>query len=241
MNLLNGFVSEISSGLDSIAMQEKLLRDNGREGHGMSRSEMKQSIKELAEMLTRQRERLAAYENSSNGAKIEGLQSIITHLNNQLEEKQKLITKLYAEINNSKASIATLRSHISSLNENVAKLDRENKAQQEALVVQNEMINEGYLKIADKKTLKQLGIISGGGLLNKIKLNPSALTQSNFTRVNITKFTEVTIKSKKPRILTTMPSASYKIINNGDGTSILKITDPTSFWGASNYLVVCTD
>lgn len=62
-----------------------------------------------------------------------------------------------------------------------------------------------------------------------------------FVRVDIRQLRELTLNSKKPKILTTMPQSSYSIVRNSDGISLLTINDPTLFWSSSNYLVISLD
>ena len=234
---LNEFVSIVSNGLDSIAMQEKLLNNNGPEGTILSREQIKDNLTELAAMLARQRERMSALEDSlklkGNGS--EGLHNIISHLNDQLIAKEKVINQLRAEVNNKNSDIARLQSRISTLSENVEVLDKKTKVQQEALVTQSDMMNECYMKIGTKKQLKQAGILDGK------RLNSSALTPDKFVRVDIRQLRELPINAKKPKVLTTMPGNSYYINRNEDGTSTLVINDPTAFWSVYNYLVIETD
>lgn len=252
---MNSFINTISNGLDSIAQQEDFFRVQGGEGIGVSQEQMKQNLKALSELLARQRSRISMLEDSlkTNGANTEGLQNIIAFLNVQLDAKEKAINKLRSEINSKNMDIAQLQSRIvainenaaknekqnqmkiASLNENVEKLERKTQVQQQALVTQSNMINECYMKIATKKQLKQAGILDGK------KLNAGGLSPNNFVRVDIRQFKEITINSKKPRILTAMPQSSYTLVRNSDGTSQLSITNPTVFWSTSNYLVISLD
>lgn len=252
---MNSFINTISDGLDSIAQQEDIFRVQGGEGIGVSQEQMKQNLKALSELLARQRSRISMLEDSLKvkGANTEGLQNIIAFLNVQLESKEKAINQLRSEVNTKNMDIAQLQSRIvainetaaknekqnqmkiASLNENVEKLEKKAQVQQQALVTQSDMINECYMKIATKKQLKQAGILDGK------KLNAGALSPSNFVRVDIRQFREITISSKKPKILTTMPQNSYTLVKNSDGTSQLTITNPTLFWSASNYLVISLD
>jgi uncharacterized protein YukE len=231
---LNAFVDIVSNGLDSIAMQEGFIRVQNPEGPVMTREQMKKSLAELADMLARQRSRIAQLEDSLKfkGTGAEGLHKIVEYLNEQLEAKEKVIAQLRSEVNNKNTDIARLQSRITTLNENVEKLDKKNQIQQQALVTQSNMINECYMKIGTKKQLKQAGIIDGR------KLNAGGLTPDKFVRVDIRQLRELPLKSKKPKILTTMPQSSYSIVKNSDGTSLLTINDPTLFWSSSNYLVI---
>lgn len=234
---LNAFVGAVSNGLDSIAMQEGFIRTRNPEGPAMTREQMKKSLAELADLLARQRSRIAQLEDSlkirSTGT--EGLHKIVGFLNQQLETKEKVINQLRAELNNKNTNIAKLQSKISTLNENIEKLDKKSQVQQQALVAQSDMMNECYMKIGTKKQLKQAGIMVGK------KLNAGGLIPDNFVRVDIRQLRELILKSKKPKILTTMPQSSYCIVRNSDGTSLLTITDPSLFWSSSNYLVISLD
>lgn len=242
---LNFFIDELATSLDSIAMQEGAITLGSKEGTTMSRAEMKQSLNDLSDLLTRQRQHIASLQDSLKaksalGSNAAGLKSIIENLQQQLEEKEQIIAQLQAELNSSKANVAQLQSRVSALHNDVSQLTQKNEMQKEALQIQTEIINEGYVKIASKKDLKKLGVLNGG-FLKKKKLNATGLNPDNFTKVNITTFTEITIQSSKPKILTSMPTSSYTLRKNADGTSTLTILDPTSFWRASNYLVISTD
>lgn len=234
---LNAFVSAVSNGLDSIAMQEGLIRIQNPESPGMTREQMKKSLAELSDMLARQRIRIAQLEDSLKvkGTGAEGLHKIVEYLNEQLEAKEKVINQLRTEVNNKNTNIARLESRITTLNENVERLDKKSQIQQQALVTQSDMMNECYMKIGTKKQLKQAGI------MDRKKLNAGGLTPDKFVRVDIRQLRELPLKSKKPKILTTMPQSSYSIVRNSDGTSLLTIDDPTLFWSSSNYLVILLD
>lgn len=245
---MNEFLAVISNGIDSISIKEGFIRNTGREGTGMSREQMRQSLQELAEMLTRQRQRIEMLEDSLKlkGVGGENLHNIVAYLNEQLLSKEAVINQLRSEINNKNTDIANLQSlrsseqatyqaQISSLNRHIDDLGKKNEAQKQVLAAQSDMMNECYMKIGTKKQLKQSGILDGR------KLNPGGLTPDKFVRVDIREFRELKINSKKPRILTTMPHNSFSIVRNSDGSSTLTITNPSSFWSSSNYLVIVTD
>lgn len=258
LNNLNAFVGAVSNGLDSIAMMEGYISGHGPEGTGMTREQMKQGLADLADLLARQKSRIAMLEDSLKikGSGAEGLHNIVAHLNQQLESKEKMISQLRSEVNGKNADIAHLQTRISTLNEHASRMERKNadmqtkittlnedverldkktQVQQQALVTQSNMMNECYFKIGTKKQLKQAGILDGK------KLNASNLTPGRCVKVDIRQFRELTLNSKKPKILTTMPHSAYTIVSNGDGTSKLTITNPTAFWSASNYLVILLD
>ena len=134
--------------------------------------------------------------------------------------------------------IKTLKGHVEKLNTQVAELQEETKQQEEALVTQSNMMNEAYVCIGSKKELKEAGLLSGGTLFKKSKLDLSQVNASAFQKIDIRHSKTFKIPGKKVSILTQMPAGSYTITDNGDGTSTLTITDVTRFWSVSNYLVV---
>ena len=130
-----------------------------------------------------------------------------------------------------KTTVASLESDVNTLNESVNDLQQQTKEQQDILIIQNDMMNEAFMLMGNKKELTSLGAITGG----KASSNPDL---NNFIRVDIRYFTELEIPSSKPKIITTMPASAYTITNNGNGTSILKILNPTEFWRISKILII---
>lgn len=232
---LSTFMQVVSEGLDSIAIQEGFIRDGGPEGTGMTPSQMKKSLEELADMLARQRERIAALEDSlslgTNGS--QELHNIVSYLNEQLTAKENTINQLREEISSKNYSLAQMQKKVSILYESVDSLKDVSNKKDTILVLQSDMMNTCYIQIGTKKDLKQAGFLNGS------KLNPNALTPDNCLKVDITTFEEVQLQSKKPKILTSLPPRnSYRIVTNTDGTSTLYIDDATLFWSISNYLVI---
>lgn len=230
------FLDIINESLDSIAEQEHFIlsSDKGVEGRRRSKAEQKQRLKEFADFLARQRERIALLEDSltNKGKDFEKLSHLIGYLNKQLDDKNRMIASLQKELE-------TGKKQISSLNEKVEELTSTNEALQEAVVVQTEIINEGFFLVGSKKDLKAAGLLTGSGLFSKKKLDVSNFANAGFTKVDISKFTELTINSTTIKLLTSMPENSYHIVQEGNQCRLI-ITDPTSFWSVSNYLVIQT-
>ena len=191
-------------------------------------------------ILKRQRDRLAALEEKLKGsnANNEKLMKTISALKKQIEEKDQAIVELTEELEKRNFDIKTLKGHVEKLNTQVAELKEETKSQEEALVAQSDMMNEAYVIIGTKKELKAAGLLSGGSLFKKSRLDLSQVNASSFNKIDIRKSKSFSIPAKKATVLTQMPSGSYTITDNGDGTSTLTITDASRFWSVSNYLVV---
>jgi DNA repair exonuclease SbcCD ATPase subunit len=235
------FINVLADGLDSIAKQEDILfnSNKGREGFVVDREQLKKNLDAFENILNQQNEKIAQLADSlkARGENLNKLQVLVDYLNSQLDEKNRIISSLRADLENNKVNIANLQKKVRSLSESNTELASKVETQSTTLAAQTEIINECYVKIGNKKTLSALGIITGG-LLKKTKINPNAINQSQFTKVDIRYFTKVPLQSSKPVILTQMPSSSYKIEKTGKNSSILYIVDPTAFWSLSNYLVI---
>ncbi len=79
------------------------------------------------------------------------------------------------------------------------------------------MLNDAYVLICDKKTLQEIGILTKGNLLKKSKFNPDNVNLGYCETVDISKERNIHLNSKKPKILSPVPSGSYKIVENQDG------------------------
>lgn len=240
---MNGILTTIAQGLDSIAVQENILYSNkGRDGVLLDRKQIAANLKSMADILARQRSKIKMLQDSlasrKNTKGIEQLQHVIEFLNQQLAEKDNVIQSLRTELNNSKKDITQLRASLSEMKTRADRAEQRSKVLTTALTTQDEVLNECYVKIGTKKQLTASGILKGGFLKRK-KVNYGEVDKSKFSAVDIRKFREVKLKSDNPKILTPQPSArSYHFEDNGDGSCVLVITNPTLFWSVSNFLII---
>lgn len=155
----------------------------------------------------------------------------------QLKEKDTQIANLQAELNKKNVDISNLRTRVGNLTTSNQMLEEKAEAQTTALQAQSEMLNTAYVQIGTSKELAAKGLLSGG-FLKKKKVDSDKLKEENFSKVDIRYFNDVKLNSKKPKVMTQMPSSSYTITKNSDGTCTLHISDPSTFWSVSNFLVI---
>lgn len=244
--ILDEYVQTIASTLDSIKINEKILTvrvdDNGK---ALKKSEIKDNLLMLADVLERQRERIEELERQ---LLLEGVDStsyyrtILLHLYDQLEEKNDQIQRMQQELDTKTTEVKQLNKQVTTLKNDVESISDQTKQQAaiieqqtEILEVQNAILNNGYIRIGTKTDLLKAGIIRES--LFSVRLNTEALNQSNFDEIDIRYVTEITLLSARPKLLTTHPATSYTLKNQGDCTEFI-ILDPTSFWSISNYLVI---
>lgn len=241
MNNIGNMLNVINTSLDSIAWGENLMFTNINEEKNLSRNDALQNIDNLAQLIKNQKIRIAELERQiSENERGDGLdqemQQIISNYKAQIAEKEREIANLRQQLEQKDFDIAQLQSQVGAQANTIAELDRRNALQTEALKRQDAMLNHCYLRIGDKKSLEQGGIVKKGKLVaNK------ALDRSKFSKVDIRTFTEIEFDAKHPRILTTMPESSYVLTTNGKDHYVLHITNPTEFWSISNFLVIQTN
>lgn len=240
---LNGALSTIAIGLDSIAVQENILfNGSGRDGVRLDKHEIAARLNGMADILARQRAKIQALQDSLANRKtsqsVEHLQRVVEFLNQQLAEKDQVIKSLRADLNNSKKDITQLRASLSDMKNRAVKAENKTHVLTTALSKQDDVINECYVRIGTKKQLSAAGLLKGG-FLQKKKVNYEDVDKSKFNAVDIRKFREITLKSNNPKILTPQPSnRSFHFEESGDGSCTLVITNPTLFWGVSNFLII---
>ena len=240
LEALTSTMNIISASLDSIAQQERLIYFS-QEGTPLSKRQVLENLHFFEGLLERQRKQINVLQDSLRQAgtpMIEKLNKVIAFLDRQLAEKDKTIQKLTQDLSQKNRSISRLQSHVNALQGDISNLEQKNQAQLKALDIQNEMLNECYVRIGTRKELQQANLLTGGILRKKI--NYSNLNKEQFTKVDIRQFKEITINSQRPKILTAMPKGSYRLESVGGGT-ILHIIDPAEFWSVSNYLIIQTN
>lgn len=234
----------VAEGIDSIHRQENIIYTGIDEvtGKKLSRKEIRKCIKELQELLKRQRERITLLEDSlyqQNDKRVVGLRSVIASLNEQLQEKERTIKELEAKVRTQTVDIQNLSASVERLAQDKQEMTEHIQVQEEALTKQDEIINEGYYIIGTRKELKSAGLITTTMLgLGKSMVNLEQADLSKMKKIDIRNFSnEIVISGKKAKILSHMPENSYAIVS-GDTESKLYIKDAALFWSMSKILVI---
>lgn len=239
-NRLNDYLSVISDGLDSISAQEQGLLVRTPESPLPSREEMKNGLKTLKNTLQEQRDRIAKLESdlSKGRGDVKKLQGIIAYLKEQIEAKDAQISDLLEQLDKSNMTVAQLTTRVGNLTQQNVLQEVKITEQEDVIQVQDQMLNEGYIKIGSKSELKNAGLLSGG-FLKKKKLDVSQIDASMFQKVDIRQVTEIPIPSKSVKVLSAMPADSYRLDEDGKSTTLV-ITNPGRFWSVSNFLIIQT-
>ena len=238
---LTSSLIEVSASIDSIAAGEGMLRD-ANEGPVLTKQQMLDNLAAFKATLEENKSRLADLERRLAGREDElaKLGKLVKYLNGELEAKQQRIAQLEEELQNANADIDRMRGEMNNLNTAIGSLQDENEQQRRAIESQDASLNEGYYVMGTSRELKNKGLTSDGNLFKKKKVEFDNIDKSLFVKIDIRNTTQISIPSKKAKVLTNAPSDSYTITNNGSN-SVLQITNVARFWSLSRYLIIQID
>lgn len=234
---LQDIIGGVTSSLDSIDTQEGLLFVKNEDGTRATKKQIMARIKSYKELLERQRQQLAEMEQQQKSDKkgIRELNVIIGRLRQEIYDKEQKIAELERDLNTSRKNIEELQTIVVQTKQIASTTAEERDALQEIATAQDEIINQGFFMVGTKRELKDLGVVKG---VFRTKTDYANLDQSKFTKIDIREFTEISVNGKSAKLVTEKPANSYVLVENGDGTCTLKITDPTAFWQSSQFLII---
>lgn len=240
---MSGYFDSVASCLDSIAVHEHLLLPvvDPETNRAYSRSEVRERLELLAELISRQRERIRqltdSLANTGGAPGGSGISNTVLYLTQQLEEKESKLAQLMAELKDRNRNIRELTRQVGSLSEELRQATEQNAALAEAVTTQSDMMNEAYVLIGTKKQLQQAGALTKGNLFKKGTFNAAGIDKSKCRSVDIRQLGQVPLGARNPKLLSTAPACSYHWQDTGDGKTLV-IDDVTAFWSLSNILVI---
>ena len=238
-NELNDIMStfnDIQEGFREINEAEGRVNIARNNGETNAKADIMENISFIKRTMQLNKERIAKLreqlkESSFNTSK---LQATIESLNNELESKTARIEELQAELDSKNAHIAHQDKQISELNTNVNSLTADNAAKARAVEQQDKQLNTAWYVFGTKKELREQHILEG---TNKV-LKGNNFNKDYFTKIDIRVDKVIKLYSKSAKLLTNHPAGSYSLDKDARGMYTLRITNPTTFWSVSKYLVV---
>ena len=164
--------------------------------------------------------------------KSEQLKKLVENLTQQMEEKDRQLQVLRAELDKKDIHIAELDEQVADLNSSVADLTEETNQKSQTINPQDKQLNTAWFVFGTKKELKEQKILSDGEVLR------SNFNKEYFTKIDIRVDKEIKLYSKSAKILTSHPSGAYTLQRDANKQYVLRITDPQTFWSTSKYLVI---
>lgn len=238
-NELNDIMStfnDIQEGFREINEAEGRVNIARNNGETNAKADIMENISFIKRTMQLNKERIAKLreqlkESSFNTSK---LQATIESLNKELESKTARIEELQAELDSKNAHIAHQDKQISELNTNVNSLTADNAAKVRAVEQQDKQLNTAWYVFGTKKELREQHILEG---TNKV-LKGNNFNKDYFTKIDIRVDKVIKLYSKSAKLLTNHPAGSYSLDKDARGMYTLRITNPTTFWSVSKYLVV---
>ncbi len=232
-------INEIQGTLDTIKQKENIINlttDRGGELKLSAKEQIKNDIQTIYSLMQKNKETLSALTRKLKNANMK-----VDELNKMVERLQKDIAAKASEIEDLRTRLAKLNSAFEMANLKIDTLSRTVKtqgsqisSQNQTIAAQDEALNTAYYVIGTNKELKKSGIIKSGEIL-------ADFNKDLFTKIDIRKVTEISILSKKAKILSNHPSSSYKFSGDKKIIQALQINDYKAFWGNSRYLVIVVD
>lgn len=243
VDFLNGY-NEIRANLDSIKKMEKMVAIQSKTGKELGVDQkimILEDIQLINELLQKNKEQIALLQErlkSSNTkiGKLEGVELMLTDLQNQNQEKDAEIFKLNAEIQNSNMNISQLA-------EKIIAIETENEQKAQTIKAQTNEMNQAFYTLGSTKELKEEGILlkTGGFLgIGRTPIIEKDFNQQNFTPVDIRDLNYVPLMIKKANLLSVHSAASFHISGEKNADTLF-IDNKSEFWKVTNYLVILAD
>lgn len=240
LNDIMSTFNDIQQGLNEItAAQGRVTVEKSNAENPANRRAILEDLKFIQNKLAQNKTEIARLKqrlkNSSlNSTKIAStLQTTIDNLTAELDQKNKQIEALRDELAAKNIVINEQGKQIDDLNTNVNTLTESNNQKQRVVEAQDKTLNTAYFVFGTKSELKEQKILQSGNVLRGNNFN-----KDYFTKIDIRTDKEIKLYSKRAKLLTTHPAGSYNLTKDSKGQYILYITNPTSFWSVSKYLVI---
>ena len=208
-----------------------------------TRERLKSDMQLVAQTLKDNKEKLAKLQSQLKNSKYQSsqFQKTVERLNAEIESKTAMIVSLQEELVKRDVRIQELDNAVSELAGQVNTLSEETEKQKSTISSQEKEINTVYYVFGTTKELKEQKIISGGGLFKASEVMKGDFNKNYFTKEDLRTFKQVSLESKKAKLLTAHPEGSYTFEKNDKDLLTLVITNPTEFWSLSRYLVIKVD
>jgi chromosome segregation ATPase len=236
LNELMGTFGEIQEGFRRINEAEgKVNIDKNSLESSSSVADIKQNISMIEATVRENRELIEKLKTQLRNSSLNAtkLREAINNLTTELEQKTAMIEQLREELRAKDVIIGQQTEQISNLNTENTSLKEENTDRSKTIEQQDKQLNTAWFVFGNKSELKEQKILQNGDVLRSDNFN-----KNYFTKIDIRVDKVIKLYSKSAKILTNHPEGSYTLDKDSKGQYVLNITNPTSFWSTSKFLVV---
>jgi chromosome segregation ATPase len=232
-------INDIQGTLDTIKQKENIINlttDRGGELKLSAKDQIKNDIQTIYSLMQKNKETISALSKKlkNSSLKVDELNKMVERLNKDLADKASQIEDLRNKLSKLNASFEMANLKIDTLSRTVKDQGSQLNNQSQTIASQDEALNTAYYVIGNNKELKKNGVIKSGEVL-------SDFNKDLFTKIDVRKVTEISILSKKAKILSSHPSSAYKFTGDKKVIQALQILDYKAFWSNSKYLVIVVD
>lgn len=215
------------------------LKNKTGEVNADTRSRITAQIQDINELLNANKQKIDKINGQlrKSNASNKELNTFVANLQKRIADQEEEIQLLTTELQKNKIVIENL-------NKNLDELSKQNQSKDEQIMKIEEEKNSAYYIVGTKDELEEKGIINRKGGFLGIGKKSSVSSDSDlkeYMKIDIRRVDEITLKGEKIKILTTHPTSSYKLLGDQKKPVALKITDPSSFWEKSKFLVIEVD
>jgi predicted RNase H-like nuclease (RuvC/YqgF family) len=240
-------LNEVEEGLKSIREAENILvlqsQKGGAEVTATSRERLKSDVAAIGEAIANYKTQIDNLKRD-NRIKSDQFKKRLAAITQELEAKSQLVDDLSRQLaekeNQLKVKtqqIATLDQTVSNLRHDVESLNKESTSQKETISTQDVKLNTAFYIVGTKAELIAANVMSKGGLFRSAKISYQA-EQSAFIKIDIREVTDISLNSKKAKVMSVHPDGTFTLEPDASGMLVLKITNPKSFWEHTKYLVI---
>ncbi len=241
-NELNDIVStlnEVQEGFRQINEAEGRIKTENTGGETSGRQAImenmafiQRTLKLNAELISNLKQQLRNATASNRRLKAT-IEETLANFTAQIEEKNREIAALKAELEQKAIVIADQGAAISDLHYSVSDLASANSAQSGTIAAQDKQLHAAWYVFGTKKELREQNILKSGEVLREDDYN-----KDYFTAIDVRVTKTIKLYSRSAKLMTTHPEGSYSLDKDAQGNYTLRVLDVEKFWSVSRYLVV---
>lgn len=229
-------LNDIEAGFRVISENEKQMQFNLKGVEGKSPNQRELITAQMTAI------RVSMEQNKAKIAELRRLESKKIKANSQLSETIKL---LQSKMDEQSIQIKSLQEELLRKNIRIDELntivnDQQNVLEQQQMTLSEQETdkNTAWFCVASTKQLKDAKIVADGGLFQPLRVMKSDFDKKAFTKVDLRTVLSIETHSTNAKILSSHPEKSYKLVEGTDKNITITITNPSSFWSVTKYLVV---
>lgn len=244
INALFDMLNQIEDNLAMVSAKYSSVQElkrNGTEGNYNVKGEITEQIANIEEMLAANKKKIAELNSKIKGLsdKNTQLEEFVAKLETRVASQEEQISSLMAELEQNKVVIKNL-------NQNVSDLTAANQQKDETIARQTADANRAYFIVGSYNELKEMGIVSkSGGFIGigKRQSVTTSMATEQFTMIDRTKVTTITVNRKNAEVISNHPKESYELVMDENDESVvayLRILNTNQFWQYTKFLVIST-